>query len=196
MKNKILALLIAASMIGASSLDARGGGGHGGGFHGGGHGGGFHGGHGGGHGWAPAHHHGGYQHSYIGHHRYWPGVVGSALVGAYFGAWALGDPWPYADEGPWYYYIPGYWDEIPYFGSDYAVVIDDDDYYWDFTNDSDDIVTVGNYRGTVRGKLKPGQTARVPRKGDDRYAIGRKNTQGKSYADRETNVSITNDMFE
>lgn len=227
MNAKLIALLIAASVLAAGQLSARGGGGHGGGghggggFHGGGHGGGFHGGghgggfHGGGHGGGfhggghgagfhggghGGHGHGGHGGGYHGRgygYRGWGYGLGVGLGLGYLGAWALFDPWPYADRGPWYQYTPEYWDLTPYFGPGYPqqIVISEGD-FWNFINDTDGTILVGTYDGVVRGRLRPGQSVKIPRRGDDRFVVSAVDSKGQVYRSDDQEVSITNDMIQ
>jgi hypothetical protein len=208
-------------MITVGTMDARGGGGHGGGGRGGGfHSGGFR---GGSHGAAAYHgvrghgsyrgygHRGGY-----GHHKYGYGYgryggygrrgygyrgfgygLGWGLGLGYLGAWALGSPWPYG--GYWWNYAPYYWREIPYYGRNYPleIVIEDDD-YWVFTNATNYTIIIGSYDGVVRGKLRPGQTVTIPRRGDDRFVLSSRGSKAQVYRSdpKDIEVSITDDMLE
>ncbi len=103
---------------------------------------------------------------------------------------------PQGDYWWHYYWGPDYWANVryyPYLIERYPyerrIEIAGDD--WDITNKTNNEIIVGTYDGKIRGRIRPGETVRIPTQGDDRLIIGHKNAKPKIFTAEPGDVVVT-----
>lgn len=89
--------------------------------------------------------------------------------------------------GPYWwdnYWGPDYWNDnayYPYLVERYPYVerveISGDN--WDITNKTNKEIIVGTYDGKIHGRIRPGETVRLPTQDDNRLIIGHQNAKAK-----------------
>ena len=102
--------------------------------------------------------------------------------------WRWGAAWPYG--GFWWrnYWGAPYWRTYyPYLRERNIVVSGG---YWDVINNANVDIFIGNRSGTVRGKIRPGESVRIPRAGSDDLIIGSEAGRPQVYNIREQYVTI------
>lgn len=94
-----------------------------------------------------------------------------------------------------YYWGPRYWPDpfyYPYFREyrvEQPVEIQGDS--WDVTNNTKNDIYVGTFDGSIRGKIRPGKTARIPTDGTNKIVIGHQRGKAGVHDVQPGRITIT-----
>lgn len=100
--------------------------------------------------------------------------------------------------GPYWwdnYWGPDYWNDAyyPYLIERYPYVerVELTGDNWDITNKTNKEIIVGTYDGKIHGRIRPGETIRIPTQGDNRLIIGHQNAKAKVTTAKPGPVIVT-----